>query len=1571
MDKSFSTYFKQEADDIALARVKATRMRSDLLEQQESTWSDWLSYISTWKSSESEEDENKPPPSPRSARRWREAQKRLRALGKENVAAMINVSLESFDLCVQFGAKHLTVRVKNFQCEFDAQGGLEIWNLKIRALDCSAHLRSNITDEGAGEFSIQPSNETSALELSVEQKNVTERLIRMDICPLDVFYDLKAMESVILNFPTASGIPRIRKRNRVVGLRSEQINVDIQGHGLFLRAAIHPDLVPKGGASRQNFELAVLLDHLSYKSSYKTGQDMQIHLDMKHLSVRMMQICTSSYYDYHMFEILSPTNLKYNLRQGSLQNEHQLVIPKLTLAMNAISASMINSLMNHSQKLIPSGSPCGFSMFSIELSMVKLSLSDTTGVDNCTSHNSIVSEIDKPYQRSFVVCNIPLETYFEIGISKFILTDFKQYESDQFQFTVESIVLVKGNQNENPIIKIAPHIETDLMDDSAPRSKEDYFGISATMNARKGNLEAINCTFGDVMMSINPEEIQNDIMSPLNDLRGDESSTVATTPSIDVKCDMINAIFAYEGQDFFLISVFDVVYSRDLEKDFVLSIFNIRVRDLTPEGYKNSRIITGVECSCDHRPCHVISIQHNHISIHGIELVLVWRFFLELTAYYNQVWGPSPSSSESESTVPWTVSIVNLSLLVPRNSRSTDSLAFIVSHVSYETESVSESWNLPHSKETDSDSDGAEFMDAVDEDDSESDSHSFVDAKEFFDDGEAACVSRTKVKFSQTELFVRLGSKIKPRTWSYEHGSHSNNVPSPRRHSGIKASRRKIPSFARRDNSSWRRISKGTIDTISILYDMESRLNRCLITLERPGLQLELTQEAYELILGCWYDNLEEYAQFPTPQAFPPWEPSESRVWPSPQDLRDDFNTRAEIAFAKHNWEVGLAFSTLEVTIDGPKNCIRLEDFVFLATGGQDITCIYIGSTSGVVLDENKEEIVKPVKNKGGMMVDAVEKSLQSSFIVGKTDSDLKIQFSMALLPNDYSCMNLVIQHHLFEFESTSQLNRFVDFFSRCFYDPIYGMPWALENTISDARKSIDVSFQGLRLDLTDDRRVSITFSQDKETSWWYVWDAETSAMEVFIPSVRVQDERENRTIIPSAGGLLVSSYSMTANEYNGKLRIDTEGRTEDTKQVSDPTVIYLTQNDIDWVQGLLKADCSEAEVLSQWAFESESFEIVFLDAKHGFQKPICRLSARDFRLEYVVDVEERHEEITGIVGTTTEIDFCTFIGTNATIRLDHFNVALRAFEPALEPCQCQFYYENGSNRGRGILFNSDSPLQLNLNAEMVDTLVDLFVGNDKSELPPYLMQNCTGDALRYYTGDKKGISGTVATLMSDSESSELHFAPLFTVVHGNEIIQNSFENHIELERILSHNQCQPHVHSKEGKMNEISIQLKGFKWLHSVPIMYFGARYYSLALEIDPESLETSNSRLKSAMQCAVLISKTRIGRKIALQSVFEIQNDTAKPVEIVCAENVAVSSVNEASFAVIPPKSSYHVPLRIIYQAIIQSSGETAGCLFLRPVEKGNSAKYHFSAPLDLLKLVGCSKKIHLSTDLDTRCR
>ena len=136
-----------------------------------------------------------------------------------------------------------------------------------------------------------------------------------------------------------------------------------------------------------------------------------------------------------------------------------------------------------------------------------------------------------------------------------------------------------------------------------------------------------------------------------------------------------------------------------------------------------------------------------------------------------------------------------------------------------------------------------------------------------------------------------------------------------------------------------------------------------------------------------------------------------------------------------------------------------------------------------------------------------------------------------------------------------------------------------------------------------------------------------------------------------------------------------------------------------------ISSNYSSKKMLFSVTAHVERVELIISDPVMGLHRPILSicfpsllLTASQLQVVHHGSKETVNKLVNrGVHDHANDLQACM----EATIFMDYFKLGLtRNWEPFIEPFRCLMLYEKSASRGKGITFNADCPLHMNITGE-------------------------------------------------------------------------------------------------------------------------------------------------------------------------------------------------------------------------------------------------------------------------------
>lgn len=406
-------------------------------------------------------------------------------------------------------------------------------------------------------------------------------------------------------------------------------------------------------------------------------------------------------------------------------------------------------------------------------------------------------------------------------------------------------------------------------------------------------------------------------------------------------------------------------------------------------------------------------------------------------------------------------------------------------------------------------------------------------------------------------------------------------------------------------------------------------------------------------------------------------------------------------------------------------------------------------------------------------------------------------------------------------------------------------------------------------------------------------------------------------------------------------------------------------------------------------------------------------------------------------------MDELNCITVSGQLAMDYFNNTLKCWEPILEPWQTKWIYTHSTIKPRGFQMITSGVASCNINSEMVDALFNyldktpdswlntasstynpfgleeedssLLLTTDEQHassptIPPmettcinaeYYLLNFAGQSLQYcFNSQQYEGSATPAAATHDQEihtlcpyeRGALDCPAYFSVEHKDQVVEGLFDHHLELEFMVNcarasqlssaSMQYLDRLTQSSVKGNDISIQVDGFEWIHGISLRKIGASFHTL-IPSSEGSPGQGSPDVQHLLQAVVVVSNTKIGRSLCIQSSIMIRNKSSTDLQIMACysalsydQALSEEMMESNTTVVVRPNGVYHIPIYVMYEAMVASEGEKVGSIFIRPVNLPNQTGasssssqvdyFQFGRAVDLLEtcrnrqaILECPKK------------
>ncbi len=346
-----------------------------------------------------------------------------------------------------------------------------------------------------------------------------------------------------------------------------------------------------------------------------------------------------------------------------------------------------------------------------------------------------------------------------------------------------------------------------------------------------------------------------------------------------------------------------------------------------------------------------------------------------------------------------------------------------------------------------------------------------------------------------------------------------------------------------------------------------------------------------------------------------------------------------------------------------------------------------------------------------------------------------------------------------------------------------------------------------------------------------------------------------------------------------------------------------------------------------------ESIKFFVSDPIMGMHRPFFSLSVSSIlltvsRLKEIERAQMKHDKFLGrgnAVSSNSSNDKDLQACMEATMFVDYFKLGItRNWEPLVEPFRCMTMYERSTARGKGIIFNADCPLHLNITGASIDTIDDaidtiglLFLEKNsentaQNEMPPNRIRQLTTIA-KTVTRDDSGHELTVVhkspEMLNEQERiafSLKNFSGQRIRVHTQSDLEAELSSSKTTVMYLDHNHLMPvsfpatetviknlepvevpfegdqNITSQQKQLivprnHSIDIQVPGFKWTRGISLDKMGKHF----IELIPRSpsvwaKSSADWRLRNALNILAEVNSVNGGRRLCIMSPFEVVNKT-----------------------------------------------------------------------------------------------
>lgn len=313
-------------------------------------------------------------------------------------------------------------------------------------------------------------------------------------------------------------------------------------------------------------------------------------------------------------------------------------------------------------------------------------------------------------------------------------------------------------------------------------------------------------------------------------------------------------------------------------------------------------------------------------------------------------------------------------------------------------------------------------------------------------------------------------------------------------------------------------------------------------------------------------------------------------------------------------------------------------------------------------------------------------------------------------------------------------------------------------------------------------------------------------------------------------------------------------------------------------------------------------------DSQHHPNRELDKLPSRG--------IPRRHDNAKDLQGSA-----------EATVFVDYFKLgATRNWEPFVEPVRCLVLHEKSDSRGKGLTLNIDCPLHLNITGALIETLDDAVetfemfwskasnqrghrtqvkkrhslgclvatsTSNDPrlpsssltvyhspaeelqdTERVAFSFKNHTGQRIRVHTHSTfeadPSNSKTTLFYLDHLQLMPLSFPATISVIKNMASTEVPIKGDQDVQMISKKQQGVSRSHV-------IDVQIPGFRWVRGISIEDTGKHF----VPIIPRSLSlqakvSEDWRLKNALQILAEVQSLNGGRRLSVQSPFEIINKT-----------------------------------------------------------------------------------------------
>ncbi|KDO35774.1 hypothetical protein SPRG_22056 [Saprolegnia parasitica CBS 223.65] len=346
-----------------------------------------------------------------------------------------------------------------------------------------------------------------------------------------------------------------------------------------------------------------------------------------------------------------------------------------------------------------------------------------------------------------------------------------------------------------------------------------------------------------------------------------------------------------------------------------------------------------------------------------------------------------------------------------------------------------------------------------------------------------------------------------------------------------------------------------------------------------------------------------------------------------------------------------------------------------------------------------------------------------------------------------------------------------------------------------------------------------------------------------------------------------------------------------------------------------------------------------------------------------------------------------TYIKLTLGCAIDVFNNIVRGWEPLVERFELKILAEDGPCRGAGLWISSTDSIQINITEYCLNLALELCHDTTQAPSSTSGVVNRTGRVVRYFQPQPEA---HLVTYVGPAMTGALHSPPIVSVLYEDRMLETTVENQNYL-RVLFLNYdapLEPLRHALASNAAaltyDMSLQLRGFRWLHHVDVSQSGTFLFDLIPDDDDVSaLVAASPSIRAALRCVVGITKTRYGQTVAVQSQLELVNATSFVLGIRLGNSKHVKEPlgrAPATATSLQPSQVYYVPLQPLFEYADASRGKHIGHLYLMHVPHGTTGSVTAieGDGIDLLHLMtdakasyiySCSPKVHLCIEMAER--